>query len=172
MRGPHCAWGIDLSNLNRTSSGAIIGYGPDFPQRNIAPKILGRRRRRDTAKDQIIQLSNGSVSETSMCYSEDNDDIDTTNIDLNGMRYVYRDETRSKNFFTYDPKPMEFRGRRGTTRFFEHIPTTLQLFELFWPRTLLQKIVIETNHYATHPLNVFSNTMGGRKWVNIYPWQN
>jgi hypothetical protein len=43
----------------------------------------------------------------------------------------------------------------------------LQLFELFWPKTLLKKIVIETNRYATHPLDAMDNTMGGRKWVNI-----
>jgi hypothetical protein len=30
MREPHCAKGIDLSNLNGTSSGTIVGYGPDF----------------------------------------------------------------------------------------------------------------------------------------------
>jgi hypothetical protein len=61
---------------------------------------------------------------------------------------------------------MEFRGRQGTSRFFDHIPTILQLFDLFWPSTLLRKIVIESNRYATHPLDALGNTIGGRKWVN------
>jgi hypothetical protein len=65
--------------------------------------------------------------------------------------------------FTYDPKPREFLGRRGTEKFFAHMPIILQLFELFWPFNLLHKIVIETNQYATEPLDAHSNTRGGAK---------
>jgi hypothetical protein len=51
--------------------------------------------------------------------------------------------------------------------FFAGIPTILQLFDLFWPRTLLCKIVTETNRYATQPLDTQRNTMGGRIRVNL-----
>jgi hypothetical protein len=60
----------------------------------------------------MLELSGGSSSEASEDDIEDNDGSGTTNIDLNGVRHVYRDETWSKKFFTYDPKPMAFRGRR------------------------------------------------------------
>ena len=77
------------------------------------------------------------------------------------MKHVYRDETWSQSFFTYDPKPQEFIGRRDTMQFFYHIPTILQLFEFFWPFNLLRKIVIETNQYAIEPIDAQRNTRGG-----------
>jgi hypothetical protein len=89
MKGPHYTMGIYLSNFNGTSSGDGIRPGIEFPQRNTIPHSLGKRRRRDTVEEQITQLSMSSVSETSDCDIEDNDDIGTTNIDLNGMRHVY-----------------------------------------------------------------------------------
>jgi hypothetical protein len=42
----------------------------------------------------------------------------------------------------------------------------MQLFQLFWPFTLLREIVVETNRYAINPLDALGYTMGGRKWVN------
>jgi hypothetical protein len=43
----------------------------------------------------------------------------------------------------------------------------LQLFDLFWPRTSLCKIVTKTNRYATQPLDSQGNTIGSPKWVNL-----
>ena len=57
--------------------------------------------------------------------------------------------------------------RRGVSRFFSHLPTIMQLWELFWPFNLLRKIVVETNRYASHLLDATGNTMG-KKWVNMY----
>jgi hypothetical protein len=80
-----------------------------------------------------------------------------------GIRHAYRDETWSQKSFTYYPKPQEFLGRKGTMQFFYNLPSILQLFELFWPYTLLRRIVTETNHYATEYLDVSGNIQGGRK---------
>jgi hypothetical protein len=52
-------------------------------------------------------------------------------------------------------------------RFFEHVPTILQLFEFFWPFNLMPKIVIEANCYATERIDVAGNTQGGIKWENL-----
>jgi hypothetical protein len=97
---------------------------------------------------------------------EEEGDTSTGDGDMHGVRHVYRDETWSTKFFTYDPKPKEFRGRMGTTKFFVHMPSLLTLFELFWPCNLLRKIVLETNRYASHVVDALGNTMGGPKWVH------
>jgi hypothetical protein len=52
-------------------------------------------------------------------------------------------------------------------QFFEHVPTILHLFELFWPLNLMRKIVIETNYYATERIDAVGNTRGGVKWENL-----
>jgi hypothetical protein len=72
---------------------------------------------------------------------------------MTGVRHDFQDNTWSQDSFTYDPKPREFNGSQGPHSFFAGIPTILQLFELFWPCTLLHKIVQETNRYATRPLD-------------------
>jgi hypothetical protein len=46
-------------------------------------------------------------------------------------------------------------------QFFHHMPTILQLFELFWPLALMQNIVIETNRYVTERLDAHGNIRGG-----------
>jgi hypothetical protein len=84
---------------------------------------------------------------------------------MSAVKHVYRDETWSTKFFTYDPKPKEFLGRMGTTKFFVHMPSLLTLFELFWPFNLLCKIVIETNRYTSQVVDALGNTRGGPKWV-------
>jgi hypothetical protein len=107
-------------------------------------------------------FSDGNFSDDSSEYFTD----DEGGVENNGVKHAYRDETWSQDFFTYDPKPKQFLGRRGTSKFFDHIPTILQLFELFWPFNMLRKIVFETNRYATHSLDALGNTMGGAKWVS------
>ena len=75
------------------------------------------------------------------------------------LRHEFQDSTWSQEFFMYDPKPREFTG--------SHYSTILQLFDLFWPHTLLHKIVKETNHYTIQLLDVQGNSMGGPKWMNL-----
>ena len=58
-------------------------------------------------------------------------------------------------------------GTRGPSAFFSQIPTILHLFHLFWPCILLHKIMMETNCYATHPIDAHGNCMGGPKWKNL-----
>jgi hypothetical protein len=66
-----------------------------------------------------------------------------------GIKYTYRDDTWKQDHFTYDPKPRHFIGVSGPTRWWNQMPTMMQLFELFWSFTILQDIVNETNRYAT-----------------------
>jgi hypothetical protein len=58
-------------------------------------------------------------------------------------------------------------GQGVQVHFFHKNPTILHLFHLFWPHTLLCKIVTETNHYATHPMDAQGNCMEGSKWKNL-----
>jgi hypothetical protein len=128
----------------------------------------GRRRSsrtnyyRSVAEQSVGSSSNMSGSETEEG-NEPNRGID----DVNAVKYIYADETWSQKFFTYDPKPRIFVGRRGPTEAFHQVPSIAHLFDLFWLETLLHKIVTETNRYATHPLDAMGNTMGGRNWENM-----
>jgi hypothetical protein len=124
------------------------------------------RRRMTIVQRAATQLNAGSEEEFSK-YESDEDDGNTGNPILNDVRHEYRDETWTQEFFTYDPKPREFIGSRGPSAFFSQIPTILYLFHLFWPHTLLRKIVTETNRYATHPMDAQGNCMGGPKWKNL-----
>jgi hypothetical protein len=94
-------------------------------------------------------------------YETEEEDVNSGEGDLTGVKHVYKVDTWSTKFFTYDPKPKDFLGRMGTTNFFAYIPSILTLFELFWPFNLMRKIVIETNRYATHVLDALGNTRGG-----------
>jgi hypothetical protein len=134
---------------------------------NQASVSQGRQRRRIRVQSQVAQLSEGSESEISEYEIEDDENAILGDAMTNGVKHVYRDETWSQRFFTYDPKPRDFIGRRGTSQFFHNLPTILQLFELFWPFTTLRKIVEETNRYATMVLDRFGNTWGGHTWENL-----
>jgi hypothetical protein len=101
-----------------------------------------RKRRRIRVPRQIAQLNEGSESEISEYEIGEDEEIDGENTVIDGVKHKYRDETWSQRFFTYDPKPRDFIGRRSTTQFFRLIPTVMQLFLLFWPFTILTKIVI------------------------------
>jgi hypothetical protein len=78
-------------------------------------------------------------------YDSDEDIASAGDPLLSSVRDEFQDHTWSQEFFTYDPKPWEFTSSWGPTTFFAGIPTLLQLFDLFWPQTLLRKIVVETN---------------------------
>ena len=84
------------------------------------------------------------------------------NTNMNGIKFLYRDDTWTQNSCTYDPPMLEFVGRRRNTRFFENFPTILTMWNLFWPQTVLQDIVGETNRYAIAILDAMGNTMGGQ----------
>jgi hypothetical protein len=99
--------------------------------------------------------------------NEENDVGNTRNDESNGVKHLYRDECWSQNNFTYDSMPMEFLGRNGTIDDHYHAPTILFLFHLFWPTSLLEKIVNETSRYATHCMDALGNTRGGMNWMNL-----
>jgi hypothetical protein len=120
----------------------------------------GRRPRRARVPCEITQLSEGSFGDISEYETEEEADANTEDGDMSVVKHVYRDETWSTKFFTYDPKPKEFIGRRDTIKFFAHMPSLLTLFELFWPFNLLHKIVLETNRYASYVLDALGNMRG------------
>jgi hypothetical protein len=126
------------------------------------PSMAGSmpKRRMTSLQRAATQLSAG-LEEKFSEYESDEDDGNTGNPISNDVRHEYRDETWTQEFFMYDPKPREFIGSRDPSVFFSQIPTILHLFHLFWPFTLLRKIVMETNSYATHSLDAQGNYMGG-----------
>ena len=108
-----------------------------------------RQRRKIRIQRQVPKLSEGLESKISEYEIEDEEDVNMEDPLADGVRHDYRNETRSQQSFTYDPKPRDFIGRRGTTQLFHQLPTMLQLFELFWPFTALCKFFEETDCYAT-----------------------
>jgi hypothetical protein len=119
------------------------------------------RSRGPRVQRQVTQLSIESSDFTGSESDEEN--ANTWDPIMNGVRHEFQNNTWLQDFFTYDPKPREFSSFHGPHSFFAGIPTLLQLFDLFWPRTLLRKIVVETNCYATRLLDALGNCMGGPK---------
>jgi hypothetical protein len=150
--GPNYEWPLD-GEMNVTNSKGL---------HNPRVSSVFRRRRTMIVQRQVTQLSGRSESEISDYEIGEEDESNPEVVELNGVKHVYKDETWSQNFFTYDPKPKEFTGRSCTSRVFPHLPSILQLWELFWPFNLLRKIVVETNRYASHPLDALGNTMGAK----------
>jgi hypothetical protein len=134
---------------------------------NQASASQVRHRREIRVHRNFPELNVGSESDISEYETEEEEDALMGDVTTDGVRHVFRDETWSQSSFTYDPKPRDFIGRRGTSQFFFQLPTMLQLFELFWPFTTLRRIVEETNRYATMVLDAFGNTRGGRTLKNL-----
>jgi hypothetical protein len=84
--------------------------------------------------------------------------------DPTDITWRYRDETWSKQNFTYSPPRIPFLGRQGPRSDYGNgMPTFLHLFDLFWPYSILRKIVCETNRYAMES-NGEGSTVGGPTW--------
>ena len=103
----------------------------------------------------VLQLSEDSDDFSEFASDEEN--TSTRDPTMTAVRHEFEDSTWSQDFFTYDPKPREFTSSYGPRSFLARIPMLLQLFELFWPYTLLCKIVREMNRYATHPLDALGS---------------
>ena len=65
------------------------------------------------------------------------------------MKSLYYDSTWSKKFNTYNPGPQDFVSASGCSIQWPCFPSFIVLFQLFWPWSVLQRIVDETNRYAT-----------------------
>jgi hypothetical protein len=157
----------DSSGYENLNWGGFHGVNFGSFQTQSPPRPPAQRGRTSRVEGNFPELSAGSRSDLSDYDSEGADDTNTMNVGSEALKHAYRDETWSQRSFTYDPKPREFLGRRGTQKFFAHMPTLLQLFELFWPFNLLRKIFIETNRYATEPLNAQGSTRGGAKMGDL-----
>jgi hypothetical protein len=89
---------------------------------------------------------------------EDNfyDDMESSDIhsnggdlkNINGIKYVYGDDTWNQKQFIYDPKPQEFVGVSEPNIVWNQFPIMMQLFHLFLSFHILHDIVNETNPYA------------------------
>jgi hypothetical protein len=79
----------------------------------------------------VTQLPVELESEISEYETDDEDNANNGGGESDVARHAFRDKMWSQEFFTYDPKPMEFIGRRDTSQFFYYVPTMLQLFDLF-----------------------------------------
>jgi hypothetical protein len=87
---------------------------------------------------------NGEDSE----YEEEDDEEGYVG-DQNDIRNMYWDATWKKERFSFTPPPREITGCGGPREDYHRMPTFLMLFRLFWPDSVLRKIVTETNRYAT-----------------------
>lgn len=127
---------------------------------------LHRRERvqRGMMGEDHAMLNNSSSSEDA--YEGDDSSEGEDPNDPHSVKHRFRDSTWSRNNFTYYPKLKVFQGSPGPTRDFREMPTFMQLFSLFWPNTLLRKIVRETNRYATTP-DEDGNTRGGQGWLYL-----
>ena len=56
-----------------------------------------------------------------------NEDVETNDINVNGIRHIYCDETWSQNHSTCEPSPLQFEGGGETINFTNIFPTILQL---------------------------------------------
>ena len=74
-----------------------------------------KKKRRIRVLKQVAQLSEGSESEISEYEMEEDEDVNIKDSGKDGVKHKYREETWSQSFFTYDPKPMDFLGRTGTS---------------------------------------------------------
>jgi hypothetical protein len=89
-----------------------------------------RRQRSARSQYQDPELSDGSQSDISDYKMQEEEKAGREGVDLNGVKHAYRDETWSNKFSTYEPQPRKFRGRRGASRFFSHLPTIMQLWDV------------------------------------------
>jgi hypothetical protein len=138
----------ELQRHDYVSAQDVYGLNIGTSLQGSPPSPVQTRRRKVKSQSQFPELSAASSNDISEFESEEEDDGITRIEGTEALKHAYRDETWSQKCFTYDPKPREFLGRKGTQKFFECMPTILQLFELFWPFNLLCKIVMETNRYA------------------------
>jgi hypothetical protein len=152
-------WTSHWHNVEYGRTSTSFDSYEDVNPRDICSSLL-RRSGRDTIYHQAAELSTKLMSYTLDYEIEKNGDTDTGDNDFNSVKYIYRDETWSKDIFIYDPKPKDFLYRRGIMQNFHQVPSMGHLFHLIWPESILHKIVIESNHYATHLLDILDNTMG------------
>jgi hypothetical protein len=67
---------------------------------------------------EVPQLSEGSESELSEYEMEEEEETDVGDSVSDGIKHVYRDETWSHSFFTYETKPRGFFGKKGYNTIF------------------------------------------------------
>jgi hypothetical protein len=94
--GGDATWGGGLEGGSNTSREARICH-----RRMRVPIIL-------------TQLSIGSYVSISEYETNVEDNAKDETLNMNGIKYLYVDETWSKNNFTYDPPLMTISGRKGT----------------------------------------------------------
>ena len=100
-------------------------------------------------------------------YSEEEDNENFgDDEDVMSIQNLYHDSTWSQKFNTYNPGPQDFVSSSRCSIQWPYFPSFIVLFQLFWPRSILQRIVDETNRYAT-VVNNDGGTFGGCNWEPI-----
>jgi hypothetical protein len=110
----------------------------------------------------LPSLSDDVFPHDSDSNSEGDHDMGMEEIDLDSVRWRFRDETSTQFHFTYAPPRIPFIGRRGPVKHYHSMPTFLQLFDLFWTYQTLRSIVRKTNRYAAEDDN--GKPRGGEDW--------
>jgi hypothetical protein len=94
--------------------------------------------------------------------SDEEMDLDMGETNPHSIRWRYHNKMWSHSNFTYDPKPIPFRGQRGPIKHYHFLPTFMHLFDFFWSYQILRSIVRETNRYATQEVDENGKPRGGR----------
>jgi hypothetical protein len=122
------------------------GLGKDDDMEAVNGKFqppLPKQRARRPPRVATLDHSDGESSEY------EGDDGKGSNEDQNDVRNMYHDSTWKKESFSFSPPPTNFTGCGGPREEYHRTPTFFMLFHLFWPDTILRRIVTETNRYAT-----------------------
>jgi hypothetical protein len=98
-------------------------------------------------RENIAELSDNS-SEMAEYDEEEDMEFDGGEVDVDSVRWRFRESTWSQSHFTYSPPRRPFSGRRGPVRHYHSMPTFLHLFDLYWSYQTLRSIVRETNRYV------------------------
>ena len=120
-----CGMHDDYHEMHFDSTGVGISNHENSCGPTAAPPQARHRRGRHSIVPPLVtQLSNGSSTDNSE-YEDERDEevlegVATTNV--NGIKFLYQDETWTLEFCTYDPPVHEFLGRRGNMQFFEMFP--------------------------------------------------
>jgi hypothetical protein len=87
-------------------------------------------------------------------------------VDPNSIKHLYRNGTWSQFTNEYTPETIPFSGDLvGVKKTYWRMPSFLHLFGIFWTRTVLRNICMETNRYAREVQD--GKSKGGEEWYDV-----
>ena len=127
-----------MQSLNSTvQEGRVWGHAPggldadrSFENDNICNEDFKNAYEIVSDFDSDDDTYNYSEEEDNENFGDDEDDMSIQNL--------YCDLTWSRKFNTYNPGPQDFVSSSGCSIQWPYFPSFIVLFQLFWPRSVLQ----------------------------------